>query len=236
MGWGQIVAGKLYQANIDSAHLDMFQEKPAAGHRVVPGPAADRDRRPTQRMTALRCRWCWPGLLVLGCLGRAGAGVRATPARADGTAGRRQHGSRAARPRRTIRCRLTVWYPAGVRERRRRSSCILRAGADAHTKAASRSRTWRATVSWSSAATTSRATPPSIPIAAVSIDLGSDAALKATIERGRPARRHAGQSIDRRPARPRKRSGCQPRRPSRPRAHRSHGLSRSAARRRSRRA
>jgi thioesterase domain-containing protein len=30
MGWGTIVAGKLYQANIGSAHLDMFQEKPAA--------------------------------------------------------------------------------------------------------------------------------------------------------------------------------------------------------------
>ncbi|GEP55040.1 condensation domain-containing protein [Reyranella soli] len=30
MGWGPIVAGRLYQANIDSAHLDMFQEKPAA--------------------------------------------------------------------------------------------------------------------------------------------------------------------------------------------------------------
>jgi thioesterase domain-containing protein len=30
MGWGTIVAGKLYQANISSPHLDMFQEKPAA--------------------------------------------------------------------------------------------------------------------------------------------------------------------------------------------------------------
>lgn len=30
MGWGSIVAGRLYQANIDSPHLDMFQEKPAA--------------------------------------------------------------------------------------------------------------------------------------------------------------------------------------------------------------
>lgn len=30
MGWGPIVAGRLYQANIDSPHLDMFQEKPAA--------------------------------------------------------------------------------------------------------------------------------------------------------------------------------------------------------------
>jgi thioesterase domain-containing protein len=29
MGWGTIVAGKLYQANVASAHLDMFQEKPA---------------------------------------------------------------------------------------------------------------------------------------------------------------------------------------------------------------
>ena len=30
MGWGSVVAGKLYQANVDSGHLDMFQEKPAA--------------------------------------------------------------------------------------------------------------------------------------------------------------------------------------------------------------
>ena len=38
MGWGPIVAGKLYQANIDSAHLDMFQEKPAAAIASFLGP------------------------------------------------------------------------------------------------------------------------------------------------------------------------------------------------------
>ena len=38
MGWGSIVAGKLYQANIDSAHLDMFQEKPAAAIASFLGP------------------------------------------------------------------------------------------------------------------------------------------------------------------------------------------------------
>jgi hypothetical protein len=32
------VAGKLYQANIDSAHLDMFQEKPAAAIASFLGP------------------------------------------------------------------------------------------------------------------------------------------------------------------------------------------------------
>jgi thioesterase domain-containing protein len=30
MGWGPIVAGRFYQSNMDCAHLDMFQEKPAA--------------------------------------------------------------------------------------------------------------------------------------------------------------------------------------------------------------
>ena len=38
MGWGPIVAGKLYQASIDSAHLDMFQEKPAAAIASFLGP------------------------------------------------------------------------------------------------------------------------------------------------------------------------------------------------------
>jgi hypothetical protein len=38
MGWGPIVAGRLYQANIDSAHLDMFQEKPAAAIASFLGP------------------------------------------------------------------------------------------------------------------------------------------------------------------------------------------------------
>ena len=38
MGWGSIVAGRLYQANIDSAHLDMFQEKPAAAIASFLGP------------------------------------------------------------------------------------------------------------------------------------------------------------------------------------------------------
>jgi thioesterase domain-containing protein len=38
MGWAPIVAGKLYQADIDSAHLDMFQEKPAAAIASFLGP------------------------------------------------------------------------------------------------------------------------------------------------------------------------------------------------------
>ena len=38
MGWGPIVAGKLYQASVDSAHLDMFQEKPAAAIASFLGP------------------------------------------------------------------------------------------------------------------------------------------------------------------------------------------------------
>ena len=38
MGWGPIVAGKLYQAGVDSAHLDMFQEKPAAAIASFLGP------------------------------------------------------------------------------------------------------------------------------------------------------------------------------------------------------
>ena len=38
MGWGPIVAGKVYQAGIDSAHLDMFQEKPAAAIASFLGP------------------------------------------------------------------------------------------------------------------------------------------------------------------------------------------------------
>ena len=38
MGWGPIIAGKLYQANVDSAHLDMFQEKPAAAIASFLGP------------------------------------------------------------------------------------------------------------------------------------------------------------------------------------------------------
>jgi thioesterase domain-containing protein len=38
MGWAPIVAGKLYQANVDSAHLDMFQEKPAAAIASFLGP------------------------------------------------------------------------------------------------------------------------------------------------------------------------------------------------------
>ena len=38
MGWGTIVAGKLYQTSIDSAHLDMFQEKPAAAIASFLGP------------------------------------------------------------------------------------------------------------------------------------------------------------------------------------------------------
>ena len=38
MGWGSIVAGKLYQASVDSAHLDMFQEKPAAAIASFLGP------------------------------------------------------------------------------------------------------------------------------------------------------------------------------------------------------
>ena len=38
MGWGPIVAGKLYQASVDSAHLDMFQEKPSAAIASFLGP------------------------------------------------------------------------------------------------------------------------------------------------------------------------------------------------------
>ena len=38
MGWGPIVAGKLYQAGVDSAHLDMFQEKPATAIASFLGP------------------------------------------------------------------------------------------------------------------------------------------------------------------------------------------------------
>ena len=38
MGWAPIVAGKLYQASVDSAHLDMFQEKPAAAIASFLGP------------------------------------------------------------------------------------------------------------------------------------------------------------------------------------------------------
>lgn len=47
MGWGRIVAGRLYQANVDSAHLDMFQEKPAAAIASFLGPllAASEGRR-----------------------------------------------------------------------------------------------------------------------------------------------------------------------------------------------
>jgi thioesterase domain-containing protein len=38
MGWGAVVAGKLYQAHVDSAHLDMFQDKPAAAIAAFLGP------------------------------------------------------------------------------------------------------------------------------------------------------------------------------------------------------
>ncbi len=38
MGWGSIVAGRLYQTRIESPHLDMFQEKPAAAIASFLGP------------------------------------------------------------------------------------------------------------------------------------------------------------------------------------------------------
>ncbi|MBL6612937.1 MAG: hypothetical protein ISP49_11925 [Reyranella sp.] len=38
MGWGSIVAGKLYLTHVESAHLDMFQEKPAADIASFLGP------------------------------------------------------------------------------------------------------------------------------------------------------------------------------------------------------
>ena len=38
MGWAPIVAGKLYQANIASGHLDMFQERPATDIASFLGP------------------------------------------------------------------------------------------------------------------------------------------------------------------------------------------------------
>ena len=38
MGWGSVVAGKLYQTRVESAHLDMFQEKPAAAIASFLGP------------------------------------------------------------------------------------------------------------------------------------------------------------------------------------------------------
>ena len=91
MGWGPIVAGKLYQASVDSAHLDMFQEKPAAAIASFLGPLLAGSKAAATDEP--------PALLRAGRAARRPrrlAGIHAAPAVADRPAGRRPRGSGAA--------------------------------------------------------------------------------------------------------------------------------------------
>ncbi len=118
---------------------------------------------------------------------------------------------------------VTVWYPGGVREP---APVILYSPGWAGTRTQSSIQIENlASHGFVAVGCDDIASDPALdPDRGVSLDLGSDAALKATIERGGRHVAQAGQPADRYPARPRKRPGCQPRWPSRPRAHRRHGL------------